>query len=125
MQEGAGGGTMLVYPKRRPSAMQLHCFRSKLLQRCFTSISSSFSGIEIKRHSLRLCFSWALSFGMLLVLGNTPSEQKQKEEDGFPSSWSLNTFKLALRSAIQTPGHLQETSTFRKLQRRALPIAAG
>lgn len=32
---------------------------------------------------------------------------------------------LALKSAHQTLGPLQETSTFQRLQRRALPIAAG
>lgn len=43
----------------------------------------------------------------------------------FPISWSLNTFQLALKSAHQTLGHVQETPPFRRLQRRALLVAAG
>lgn len=105
MQEGAEGGTMLVYPQRRPSAMRFHCFQSKQLQRHF-----HFCLILVLRQSdwktqpHRLWLSLAFFFLMLLVSGNSPWEEKQRKKR--VSHFMVTKYiQLELKSAYQTPGH--------------------
>ena len=61
---------------------------------------------------------------MLLVLGNSPREERHKEKQ-VPHFMVTEYIQRELKSAHQTPATLQETSTFRRLKAAALPIAAG
>ena len=60
---------------------------------------------------------------MLLVLGNSPREERHKEKQ-VPHFMVTEYIQRELKSAHQTPATLQETSTFRRLKAAALPIAA-
>lgn len=103
-------GTMLVYPKGSPSAMPFHRFQSKPLQRhfcCFCLIICPWRAIE--RHSPWTLVWWFKKKKNASSFRQFSMRREAKGKREFPISWSLNTFQLALKSAHQTLGHLQET----------------
>lgn len=89
MQEGAEGGTMLVYPQRRPSAMRFHCSQSKQLQRHFhfcLILSLQQSDWKTQPHRLWLSlvlFLNASSFRQFSMR----REAKEKEGFSFHGHW--------------------------------------
>lgn len=83
MQGGARGGSMLVYPKKKAICHAISLFpeqaTAKALPLCLI-LSLRQSGPRTQPH--RLWFG--LVFEMLLVLANSPREEKQKEKEGLP-----------------------------------------
>lgn len=116
MQEGAGGGAMLVYPQRRPSAMRFTVPRASSCKGTSTSISSFLSGRAIERHSptdsgwVGFFFSGASSFRQFSM--RRAAKRKKRVSHLMVTKY----IQLVLKSARQTPSHLQETSAFPRLK---------
>lgn len=108
MQEGAEGGTMLVYPQRRPSAMRCHCFQSKRLQRHFHfCLILSLRHSDWKTQPHRFWLGWvflknASSFRQF-------STRRQAKRKRVSHLLVPEYIHLELKSAHETPGHFQGT----------------